>query len=102
MQLVLAQRPHLLTFLDPSEPKLSIEELTILLRQTLKGLNSEYMFLDALKECTDQKYLFKFIEALMTGTLRTDMYSRLVERKMITRPPLNPWYHINFAYKVHL
>lgn len=68
---LLAQDPHLLESLQSAysrsqngQNKLSIKELTALLRQMMKAFNSTYILLDALDECTDRKDLLEFIEVL--------------------------------------
>ena len=68
---LLGQDPHLPESLQLAysrsqngKNKLSIKELTALLRQMMKAFNSTYIVLDALDECTDRKDLLEFIEVL--------------------------------------
>lgn len=43
----------------------TIEELSLLLRQIIKGFRSTYILLDALDECTEREDVLNFIEVLM-------------------------------------
>ena len=43
----------------------TIEELSLLLRQIIKGFRSTYILLDALDECTEREDILNFIEVLM-------------------------------------
>ena len=44
----------------------TVDELTALLHQMVKGFNSTYIVLNALDECTNREDLFELIEALMS------------------------------------
>lgn len=68
---LLAQDPHIPESLQSAytrsqngQNKLSIQELTALLRQMVTAFNSTYILLDALDECTDRKDLLEFIQVL--------------------------------------
>ena len=49
--------------------QLTVEQLTLILRQMLQSFNSTYILLDALDECTDREDLLEFIEALMSWNI---------------------------------
>ena len=73
-----AQCPHLpeslqMTYLRSrnGQNRLTVDELTIVLRQIVKGFTSTYILLDALDECTNREDLLEFIKALIDWNIIT-------------------------------
>ena len=84
---LLAQCPHLPEWLQlaysqsqDGQNQLTIETLTIVLRQMLESFNSTYILLDALDECTDREDLLEFIESLMNWNIH-DLHVLATSRK---------------------